>query len=141
VSGAKHKGTAQIAREVIAEALKANKKLDHGRTGVSPDLTIKLLWEGFKQIDPSLFVALDSDDENQVSGLILANDRASAYAAINITRHAMRINREALSKSEIVIPLMMENPQEQLIWALASVIEDFSFWSIGDARRNGRVRS
>ena len=135
-----HKWTAQIMREAVASAMKDGMTIGTDRLAISLDAAIQHLRDSFKKIEPSLFVDLDNDTSGTPSGLILANDRASLYAAIQVTARALVINRDTLGKAPIVVPLMIPDATERIIAALALVIGDFESWSIGSAQRNGRVR-
>ncbi|MNR96400.1 hypothetical protein D3C72_275540 [compost metagenome] len=140
------KGTAQIAREVIAEAVAATAS---ARTETSSTLReveagIAVLEYGFQKIEPSIVLDILMDARPtsiHTNGLILANDRASAFVPVENVGRAWRIDRSGLGKVEIVIPTKTADAVQRLVAALGSVVEDFDVWSHGVARSNGRLRA
>jgi hypothetical protein len=130
------KGTAQIAREVIAEAVAVTNAARTASSSIQKEVEsgVAHLEEGFKLIDPSIVLDVQVDD-----AFVLANERASLYVPIAFVGRAWRINRSGFGKIEIVVPTKGDDAVERLVAALGSVVEDFEAWSHGAARRNGRL--
>ena len=138
------KPTAQVAREVIAEAVAATVAARTGNSTTQREVEagVARLEQGFRQIESStvLDVLLDARPASIfTNGLVLANDRASLFVPILLGGRAWRIDRSGIGKIEIVVPTKGEDAEQRLVAALGSVVEDFDVWSHGVARRNGRV--
>lgn len=145
MSAEMQKGTAQIARETIAEAVAATAAARTETSSAQRELEcgFAVLEDGFKKIEPS--IVLDVQIEYRPSslysnGMVIANDRASLFVPVTHVGRAWRIDRKALGKVEIVVPTKTEDAVQRLVAALGSVVEDFDVWSHGIARRNGRPR-
>lgn len=134
------KGTVQIAREVIAQAVAATAaaRTSDSSTQHEVEAGVDVLEHGFQEIEPSvvLDIQLDAPLNN---GLVIANDHASLFVPISNIGRAWRIDRSGLGKIETVVPMKSEDAVQRLVAALGSVVEDFDDWSRRVARRNGRV--
>lgn len=139
------KGTAEIAREVIADAVAATAAARTEFSAVQREVEagFVVLEDGFKQIEPSIVLDVRIDRQGASShpnGMVLANDRASLFVPITDVGRAWCIDRSAFGKVEVVVPRKAEDAVSRLVAALGSVVEDFDDWSHVVARRNGRVR-
>lgn len=139
------KGTAEIAREVIADAVAATAAARTEFVVVQREVEagFAVLESGFKKIEPSIVLDVRLDRQGASShpnGMVLANDRASLFVPITDVGRAWRVDRSAFGKVEVVVPKKVEDAVSRLVAALGSVVEDFDVWSHGVAKRSGRPR-